>query len=86
MEQEVEENAAKEEQLHSKVQAAQEQQAENDAFWEEWSFDKAHAPGSHSSGDGDLEVASEAAATGPYKVSTRASKLSVLKLQALHQE
>ncbi len=62
MEQEIEEDASREEQLYSKVQAVQENEAEDDAFREERSFDRAHAPGPSLSADSGSEVPSEAAA------------------------
>ncbi len=53
MEQEIEEDASREEQLYSKVQAVQESEAEDDAFREEQSFDRAHAPSPSLSADSE---------------------------------
>ena len=68
MEQEVEEDAVKEERHYSKVQAVQENAAEDDAFREEQSFDREHAPGPPLSADGDPEVPSEAAGSPQEEV------------------
>ena len=68
MEQEIEEDANREEQLYSKVQAVRESEAEDDAFREERSFDRAHAAGPVLSADGVPEATSEAAAQQPEEV------------------
>ena len=62
MEQEIEEDASEEERHASKVQAVQESEAEDDAFREEQSFDRAHAAGPSLGVNRDPEVPSEAAA------------------------
>lgn len=54
MEQDLKADASKEERLFAKVQAVREQEAENDAFQEERSFDRAHVPGT--SADAAAEV------------------------------
>ncbi len=41
------------------MQEAQEQEAEDDAFREEQSFDRTHVPGSTQGADGDLDIPPE---------------------------
>ena len=68
MEQDLEADAAREEQHYAKVQAVREQQAEDDAFQEEQSFDRDHVRASPDSADGELGASLEATANSSGEV------------------
>ena len=64
----MEADAAREEQHYAKVQAVREQQAEDDAFQEEQSFDRDHAHTPPDSADGELGASLEATADSSGEV------------------
>ena len=68
VEQDMEADAAREEQHYAKVQVAREQQAEDDAFQEEQSFDRDHMRASPDSADGELGASLEATADSSGEV------------------
>ena len=68
MEQDLEADAAREEQHYAKVQVAREQQAEDDAFQEEQSFDRDHVRAPPDSADGELGASLEATADSSGEV------------------
>ena len=68
MEQDLEADAAREEQHYAKVQVAREQQAEDDAFQEEQSFDRDHMHAPPDSADGELGASLEATADSSGEV------------------